>query len=191
MTLWGLDGGDWLHLLVLLPISSWPRRCWSFTVVPMNVFPVDMHMNTKTYLLSGILFLNHVRSVKRNPPPPHPLETLGMNHFCASCSFSPCPWCFPELDCCALLVHMWYVNSFVRLFVCCGVELCNSKGHVCVPCPFGIFSFFMYMLLYMWAWAFVWCVCVCVCARLLLEPSVAPASGTRGFSGLQVYGMQI
>ncbi len=30
------------------------------------------------------------------------------------------------------------------------------------------------------------CGCACVCARLLLEPSSA-----RGFSGLQVYGMQL
>ncbi len=101
----GWMGGDWLHLLVLLPISSWPRRCWSFTVVPMNVFPVDMHMNTKTYLLSGILFLNHVRSVKRNPPPPHPLETLGMNHFCASCSFPLAPDVFLNL----IVVLYWCI----------------------------------------------------------------------------------
>lgn len=163
--------------------SSWPWRCWSFTVVPMSVFPVDVHS-----LLSGILFPKHGHSVKRCISPFPPALLTLRNHFCASCSFRPSPRCFPNLI--VVLNWWWYVNSFVRLFFIVSrvlriVSNCaTQKAMYACPVPSAFFPFLRtrcciceHEHLCVRVCVCV-CGCECVCARLLSEPSVASATPT-------------
>lgn len=60
---------------------------------PHECVPCGCAHEYKICLLSGIMFLNHIHSVKRRIASPPPTSsspsgnTLGMNHFCTSCSF--------------------------------------------------------------------------------------------------------
>lgn len=103
LTSFNISPAYFIMTLTMLEFYRGPHEC----------VPCGCAHEYKICLLSGIMFLNHVHSVKRciaPPPPPRPLETLWVRIIFAHLVHFPFPWCSQTWLLCLTGDDMWILS---------------------------------------------------------------------------------